>query len=76
MSESQLAQVGIFTVEQFLAEDPFDLYSKLKEQSNSVSLNFLYAMIGAQENRTWQSVASEDRTQILMRLDDMGLAPK
>jgi DNA transformation protein len=38
-----------------------------------VSLNLLYALIGAVEDRDWRDVAREDRTAILLRLEDMGL---
>jgi len=74
-SEAQLADVGIFTIEQFLAADPFDLYAQLKARHTSTSLNFLYAMIGAQENIPWQTIAQKRKTEILLRLDDMGIAP-
>jgi len=74
-SEAQLADVGIFTVEQFLAADPFDLYAQLKSKQANSSLNLLYAMIGAQENIPWQTIAKKRKTEILLRLDDMGIAP-
>ena len=38
-----------------------------------MSLNLLYALIGAVENRDWREVARYDRTSILLRLQDMGL---
>jgi DNA transformation protein len=36
----------------------------------------LYALIGAIEGRHWQEVKRERRTEILLRLDEMGLAPE
>ena len=45
----------------------------MKAAQPGVSLNLLYALIGAMENRDWRRVAREDRTAILLRLDDMGL---
>ncbi len=71
-----LLKLDIDTVDKFLAADPFEIYRQLKLLEPSTSLNFLYAMIGAQENRHWQEVKQERKTEILMRLDDMGLAPK
>ena len=75
-SEEMLAQVGVDTVADFMAADPFNIYKKLKVKIPSTSLNFLYAMIGAQENRHWKEVKDELKTGILLRLEKMGIAPK
>jgi DNA transformation protein len=40
-----------------------------------MGLNSIYAIIGARENRSWLEVAKTQKTEILMRLDDLGLAP-
>ena len=74
-SEDMLAQAGFYDVDEFLKTDPFIIYSRLKQSLPSVSLNFLYAIIGAQEGIPWQTIAKERKTEILMRLDDLGLAP-
>ena len=37
------------------------------------SVNLLYALIGAVENRDWREVARSERTTILLRLEEMGL---
>ena len=76
-SEAMLASIGIHSVESFMKADPFELYAKLSKSNDSgVSLNLLYAMIGAQEDVHWQDVKKMRKTEILLRLDDMGLAPK
>lgn len=75
-SQQMLATIGIMDDGSFLASDPFELYRRLKEAGTSASLNLLYGMIGAQENCHWQEVKATQRTTILLRLDDMGLAPK
>ncbi len=75
-SAAMLSVVGIDTVEQFNQCDPFELYQRLKWKQPSTSLNFLYAIIGAQEGIHWQSIAKTRKTEIMLRLDDMGLAPK
>lgn len=41
-----------------------------------MGLNSIYAIIGARENVSWLEVAKIRKTEILMRLDDLGLAPK
>jgi len=75
-SEEVLAQVGIFSVEQFMKEEPFKLYAELKGKVKGTGLNSIYAIIGAQEDLNWQEIARTRKEEILMRLDDMGLAPK
>lgn len=75
-SEIMLAAIGVNSVENFLASDPFVLYASLKDEFANVGVNFLYAIIGAQEDKHWQEIAKKRKTEILMRLDDMGIAPK
>lgn len=74
-SEAMLNSIGIATVDDFLSSDVFELYQQLSKVIPS-NLNMLYAMIGAQENLPWQEIAQTRKIEILMRLDDMGLAPK
>lgn len=75
-SYEMLQRVGIETVEDFHAEDPFELYRRMIEAGVPANLNLLYAMIGAQEDLHWQEIKKDRKTEILFRLDDMGLAPK
>ena len=75
-SEAILAKVNIGSVEEFMASDPFELYKQLKLHVKGTGLNSIYAIIGARENIHWQEVARTRKIEILMRLDDMGLAPK
>jgi DNA transformation protein and related proteins len=76
MSWNMLASIGITTPEALRAHDPFDVYATLHRMKVTRSLNMLYALIGAQEDKHWQDIARERRTEILLRLDDMGIAPK
>ena len=66
--------MGIHTVADFMAIDPYDLYDKIKPLG--MGLNSIYAIIGTRENTLWLAVAQERKSEILMRLDDLGLAPK
>jgi DNA transformation protein len=75
-TEGMLAGVGITTAEQLLQADPFDVYARLKKTVPGTSLVALYALIGAIEGQHWQDVKRDRRTEILVRLDDMGIAPK
>ena len=74
-SEEILAEVGIHSVEEFMAIDPYDLYAKIKPKKG-MGLNSIYAIIGARENQSWLEVANTRKIEILMQLDDLGLAPK
>jgi len=75
-SEEILAEVGIYSVDDFMAIDPFDLYRQLKLKVKGTGLNSIYAIIGAREDIHWQEVAKTRKEEILYKLDDMGLAPK
>jgi len=75
-SEEILAQIGINDVEQFLQMDAFEIYAKLKRNVKGTGLNSIYAIIGAQQDKHWQEIKCEMKEEIIMRLDDMGLAPK
>lgn len=72
-SQQWLAGLGIHTPEQLRQQDPYAVYAALKAAGHAVSINLLYALIGAVEGVHWQQVQRERRTDILMRLDDMGL---
>lgn len=74
-SEEILAEVGIHSVEEFMAFDPYELYKQILPMKG-IGLNSIYAIIGARENLPWLEVAQTRKMEILMRLDDMGLAPK
>lgn len=75
-SREQLAALGINSGAALRAEDPYALYARLKARWPGASLNLLYALIGAQQDRDWREVARERRTEILLRLDALGLAPR
>jgi len=74
-SEEILAEVGIYSVEDFMEIDPYELY-KLIKPMKGMGLNSIYAIIGARENIAWLEVARTRKAEILMRLDDLGIAPK
>jgi TfoX C-terminal domain len=74
-SEEILAEVNINSIEDFMAIDPYDLYVLLKPMKG-MGLNSIYAILGARENISWLEIKNTRKTEILMRLDDLGLAPK
>jgi DNA transformation protein and related proteins len=71
-----LVAIGVTSPKQLRAADPFELYAAIKKNKNGTSVNLLYALIGAVENRDWREVARTEKTRILLRLDDSGIAPK
>ncbi|WP_111977097.1 TfoX/Sxy family DNA transformation protein [Algibacillus agarilyticus] len=75
-SEEIFAEIGIYSVDDFMAIDPFQLYKRLKAEVKGTGLNSIYAIIGARENKHWQEIARTQKADILYKLDDMGLAPK
>ncbi len=75
-SEEILAKVGVTNVEQFMKIDSYQLYKKLKAKVKGTGLNSMYAILGAKEGLHWQEIAKTRKTEILLTLDDMGLAPK
>lgn len=68
-----LAAVGIDTPQQLAARDPFEVYAAVKALQPKASLNLLYALIGAVEDRSSRDVARRDRTRVLMGLQDRGV---
>jgi DNA transformation protein and related proteins len=71
-----LLEVGIASLDALRKQDAFDLYRRLKERDPRVSLNFLYAILAAQDGSHWRDVQRSRRTEIILRLDELGLAPK
>lgn len=75
-SREQLAAIGIHTPDELKLSDAFDVYARIKARWPGASRNLVYALLGAQEGRDWRDIARERRTEVLLRLDAMGLAPR
>ncbi len=76
VSAGWLARVGVHTVAAVRARDAVELYLAVKAIWPADSLNLLYALVALQEGGHWREVARERRTELLMRLDDLGQAPR
>ncbi len=72
-SVTMLVSVGITSAAQLRKADLYPLYARIKAQHPHTSINLLYAMMGAVDDMDWRDVAKERRTEVLMRLEDMGL---
>jgi DNA transformation protein and related proteins len=69
-SEKSLNEIGIYTRSDLEHIGPIQAYLKLKEQcSSKPSLNFLYAMVGALENKHWAEIAKNEKERLLLELD-------
>lgn len=75
-SSQALTAIGIHSIQELKSRDLYDVYRQLKDMAPGTSLNFMYGLIAAVEGRDWRDVQRQDRTEILLRLDEMGLAPK
>jgi DNA transformation protein and related proteins len=73
VSIAMLGSVGITNAAQLRKVDIFLLFEKIKTLHPRTSINLLYALLGAADNQDWRTVARERRTEVLMRLEDMGL---
>jgi len=68
-SAAMLAQIGIRTVAQLRKRGAVAAYATVKKQSKSASLNLLWALEGALSGVSWQVVAREHRTSLLLALE-------
>jgi DNA transformation protein and related proteins len=75
-SSAALRTIGIDSIEELRTRDPFAVYAELKAKLSCTSLNFLYGLIGAIEDVHWREIQKTRRTAILLRLEEMGIAPK
>jgi len=70
-SEEQLRAVGIHTPEDLAQLGAVGAFMKLKAQKGAApSLNFLYAMVGALENKHWTDISKTDKAHLLMEIED------
>ena len=74
-SEEILAEIGINSVDEFMKIDPYELYARLKP-IKGMGLNSIYSIIGARENISWIEIKNTRKMEILLKLEDLGLAPK
>ena len=69
-SEKCLNEIGIYTIEDLEEIGAINAFIKLKKEcSVKPSLNFLYAMVGALENKHWAGIAKSEKTRLLVELD-------
>ena len=69
-SERCLNEIGIKTKSDLEAIGPIQAFLKLREEcSIKPGLNFLYAMVGALEEKHWADIAKSEKGRLLMELE-------
>ncbi|MFK8052254.1 MAG: TfoX/Sxy family protein [Woeseiaceae bacterium] len=69
-SEAQLAQLGIDTVDELREIGAVPAFLALRKLTGKPpSMNLLYALVGALENKDWRDVAKHERDRLLFDLD-------
>ena len=70
-SRRMLAAAGIASDEHLRALGSVAAYRAVKRSGGNASLNLLWALEGALTGRDWRVVAREERTRLLLELDDL-----
>jgi DNA transformation protein len=68
-SEQTLAKVGVHGVAGLQAMGAIQAFIKLKQGGYNPSLNFLYALVGALEDRSWLDIAQHEKGALLMAME-------
>lgn len=71
VSLRMLHAAGIQTEAELRSLGAVAAYVAVKRTGQNASLNLLWALEGALTDRDWRVVAREDRTRLLLQLDDM-----
>ena len=69
-SQEMLAKAGITTVNQLQKLGAIRAYLRTKKANGRASLNLLWALESALTGLTWQTVAREHRTSLLLALEE------
>ncbi len=70
-SERMLHAAGIHTTAALRALGSVPAFVAVRQAGQQPSLNLLWALEGALSGRDWKSVAQQERTPLLMQLDDL-----
>lgn len=69
-SQVMLNNAGITTVEQLRQTGSVAAYLQVKHSGANASLNLLWALEGALTGIHWHAIARDERTRLLLALDD------
>lgn len=69
-SAKSLNSIGLYTYADLHQRGALNAYLQLSQSMlEKPSLNFLYAMVAALEDRDWRDVAKHDKADLLLQLD-------
>ncbi len=69
-TEQQLQAIGVNTPDELKRMGAVPVFLALQRASDKpVSLNFLYALVGAIEDRHWQEVAKQEKSRLIQELE-------
>jgi len=70
-SAQVLERIGIYHADELKSVGALQAFVRLKEETNiNPSLNFLYAMVGAIEDKHWSKVCQTDKAKLLLALEE------
>jgi DNA transformation protein and related proteins len=69
-SRQWLAAIGIHTVADLRAAGAVPTYVALKRSRGGISLNMLYALVGALDGMHWQDIRRTRRLELLLQVED------
>ena len=68
-SARMLHAAKIHTLADLAACGAINAYIKVRESGQNASLNLLYALVGALENKHWQDVKRQQKHELILALD-------
>ena len=69
-AEKTLNSIGIYTKKDLEEIGPVNALMKLERECNiKPHLNFLYAMVGALENKSWLEIAKTEKERLLFEIE-------
>lgn len=68
-TEETLAKVDVHSLKELQNIGAIRVFLSLKEAGLKPSLNFLYALVGALQNRSWLDIAQNEKGKLLMEME-------
>ncbi|MBI9072834.1 MAG: TfoX/Sxy family DNA transformation protein [Melioribacteraceae bacterium] len=69
-SRKKLEEVGIFNYKDLLQFDSISVYVEVKKKFPDTSLNFLWALEGAIQNKDWRDITKSEKQNLLWILGE------
>lgn len=72
-SERALVRIGITTIRELRSVGAIEAFRRLRADNQSISVNFLYALVGALEDTDWREIARERRYELLTECESLDM---